>query len=172
MYYIYSTQSLGGKKNVTSGGVRCSKWTPIYILKKTKHSSINKEDQRKGGKKQRCWHWTNIWPWVPARPDARCERAGWLPAVSFCFCFCFCSSVSAVEYNAVNWIVWRVIELVRGLLQFSRSWAVTVRSWQLRHGYISGIQSKGNVRRCKPLPGNDWWRHSRLRRPSSRCSYL
>jgi hypothetical protein len=34
--------------------------------------------------------WTNIWPWVPAGPGARIERAGWLPAVSFCFCFCFC----------------------------------------------------------------------------------
>jgi hypothetical protein len=31
---------------------------------------------------------TNIWPWVPAGPGAKIERAGWLPAVSFCFCFC------------------------------------------------------------------------------------
>jgi hypothetical protein len=37
--------------------------------------------------KQRSWHWTNIWPWVPGGPGARIERAGWLPAVSFCFCF-------------------------------------------------------------------------------------
>jgi hypothetical protein len=33
--------------------------------------------------KEKKQHWTNIWPWVPAGPDARCERAGWLPAVSF-----------------------------------------------------------------------------------------
>jgi hypothetical protein len=44
--YIYSTKTLGGKNNVTSGGVRCSKWTSIYI-KKTNPSSINKEVQRK-----------------------------------------------------------------------------------------------------------------------------
>jgi hypothetical protein len=93
--YIYSTNTLGGKKKVIPGGVRCSKWTPInlsiylyiYIYKRPTPSFINKEDQRKRGKKQRSWHWTNIWPWVPAGPDARCECAGWLPAVSFCFCF-------------------------------------------------------------------------------------
>jgi hypothetical protein len=33
------------KKNVTSGEVRCSEWTPIYI-KKTNLSLINKVDQR------------------------------------------------------------------------------------------------------------------------------
>jgi hypothetical protein len=35
-------------------------------------------------KKTKSWHWTNIWPWVPARLDARSDRAGWLPAVSYC----------------------------------------------------------------------------------------
>jgi hypothetical protein len=29
-------------------------------------------------------HRTNIWPWVPAGPDAKSDRAGWLPAVSYC----------------------------------------------------------------------------------------
>jgi hypothetical protein len=27
---------------------------------------------------------TNIWPWVPAGLDAKSDRAGWLPAVSYC----------------------------------------------------------------------------------------
>jgi hypothetical protein len=47
--YIYTTKTLGEKKNVISGGVRCSKWTPIYsyIKKKTNPSFINNENQRK-----------------------------------------------------------------------------------------------------------------------------
>jgi hypothetical protein len=27
---------------------------------------------------------TNVWPWVPAGLDAKSDRAGWLPAVSYC----------------------------------------------------------------------------------------
>jgi hypothetical protein len=81
--FDYPCTLSGGK--VTSGGVRCSKWTPIYIYKRpTPPLSIRRINERE--KKQRPWHWTNIWPWVPAGPDARCERAGWLPAVSFYFC--------------------------------------------------------------------------------------
>jgi hypothetical protein len=95
IYIFYSTHGRE-KKYVTSGGVRCSKWTPIYIYiyiyiyKRPTHPlSIRRINERK--EKQRSWHWTNIWPWVPAGPDSRCERAGWLPAVSFCF---FCWTVS------------------------------------------------------------------------------
>jgi hypothetical protein len=53
--------------------------------------------------KQRSWHWTNIWPWVPAGPGARFERAGWLPAVSFCCCCC-CQTVlkSSAEFSVGN----------------------------------------------------------------------
>jgi hypothetical protein len=35
-------------------------------------------------KKQKSWHRTNIWPWVPAGLDAKNDRAGCLPAVSYC----------------------------------------------------------------------------------------
>jgi hypothetical protein len=32
--------------------------------------------------------------------------------------------------------------------------SVVVRRWPLKHGDSSGTQSKGNVCRLKPLPGN------------------
>jgi hypothetical protein len=41
---------------------------------------------KEGGEKnkQKSWHRTNIWPWVPAGLDAKSDRAGWLAAVSYC----------------------------------------------------------------------------------------
>jgi hypothetical protein len=62
--------------------------------------SIRRINERENKTKQRSWHWTNIWPWVPAGPDTRCERAGWLPAVSFCSALlCFCNPCGGgVEY--------------------------------------------------------------------------
>jgi hypothetical protein len=101
---VYSIESLG-EKNVTSGGVSCRKWTPIYI-KKTNRFSINKEDQ---WKKKRSWHWTNKWHWVPVGPDARSERAGCLPAVRLCFCSEF---------------TWTLTKLCTGLEQENRGIAV------------------------------------------------
>jgi hypothetical protein len=56
--------------------------------------------------KQRSWHWTNIWPWVPAGPDARCERAGWLPAVTFCFCVVAYRQVSSAKRARWTPCVW------------------------------------------------------------------
>jgi hypothetical protein len=64
---------------VTSGGIRCSKGTPIT-------KNLNPSLFIKGGttKEKKSWHWTNIWPWVLAQLDAKSDRAGWLPAVSYC----------------------------------------------------------------------------------------
>jgi hypothetical protein len=46
--YIYSTKTLEGGKTVTSGGERCSKWTPIYINKRpTPPLSIRRINERK-----------------------------------------------------------------------------------------------------------------------------
>jgi hypothetical protein len=64
------------------GWNRCSKGTPI--IKKPNPSLLSKEEQRKKKQKQKSWHRTNIWPWVPAWLDAKSDHAGWLPAVSYC----------------------------------------------------------------------------------------
>jgi hypothetical protein len=48
VWNVYIFYAIRGRKknNVTSGGVSCSEWTPIYI-KKTNPSLINKEDRWK-----------------------------------------------------------------------------------------------------------------------------
>jgi hypothetical protein len=55
------------------GWNRCSKGTPI-IKKRQTPPFLSEEEQRKKGKKTR----------VPEGLDARSDRAGWLPAVSYC----------------------------------------------------------------------------------------
>jgi hypothetical protein len=105
VYILYSIPRR--KMNVTSWVLRCSKWTPIYI-KKTNPSFINKEDRRKE-EKRRSWHWTNIWPRVPAGPDARCERAG----IKFLLLLLLRdSSVPNVLSSS-----WGVVNAVTGLIQ-------------------------------------------------------
>jgi hypothetical protein len=75
VYYVYIPYF-----NVTSSGIKCSKGTPI--IKKSNPSLFIGGRTKQGGKKS--WHWTNIWPWVPAGLDARNDRVGWLPTVSYC----------------------------------------------------------------------------------------
>jgi hypothetical protein len=67
---------------VTSGGIRCSKGAPIIKKSPTPPFYQRRNNERR--KKLKSWHWTNIWPWVPAGLDAKSDRAGWLPAVSYC----------------------------------------------------------------------------------------
>jgi hypothetical protein len=45
---------------------------------------------------KKAWHWTNIWPWVPPGINAKSDRAGWLPAVSYC------SALLTWEYKDEN----------------------------------------------------------------------
>jgi hypothetical protein len=61
--------------------------------------------------------------------------------------------VNAVQVSEVKGSNWLVNSQKTASVQSSL--AVVVRSWQLRHGASSGTQSKGNVRRWKPLPDND-----------------
>jgi hypothetical protein len=69
---------------VTSGGIRCSKGTPI--IKKSNPSLFIKGGTTKEEEKKTKVLTLNkyIWPWVPAGLDAKSDRAGWLPAVSYC----------------------------------------------------------------------------------------
>jgi hypothetical protein len=67
--------------NVTSGGIRCSKGTPI--IKKPKPSLFIKGGTTKE-KKNKSLDTEQIWPWVPAGVDAKSDRAGWLPTLSYC----------------------------------------------------------------------------------------
>jgi hypothetical protein len=93
---------------VTSGGIKCGKGTPI--IKKPNPSLFIKGGTTKEEKKQKFWHWTNIWPWVPAGPDARSDRAGWLPAVSYCsalLCFAYQSSPVVVQLPVESQLVKR-----------------------------------------------------------------
>jgi hypothetical protein len=53
---------------------------------------LSKEEQRK--KKKKVLTQNNIWPWFPAGLDAKSDRAGWLPAVSYC------SACSALQVNS------------------------------------------------------------------------
>jgi hypothetical protein len=81
-----------------TSGKRCSKGTPI--IKKSNPSLFNKGGTTKE-EINKSWHWTNIWPWVPAGLDARSDRAGWLPAVSYCsalLCSAVIESGGGVEY--------------------------------------------------------------------------
>jgi hypothetical protein len=70
------------------------------------------------------------------------------------------SSVQLLEYSGVEragWCVW-------GLLQFSPCESLLLEA--------SKTLNKGNVCRWEPFPGNDSWRHSRLRGLSTRCIEL
>jgi hypothetical protein len=66
---------------VTSGGIRSSKETPI--IKKTKPSLLSKEEQRKKEKTKVLTLNRNM-TIGPSGVDAKSDRAGWLPAVSYC----------------------------------------------------------------------------------------
>jgi hypothetical protein len=66
---------------VTSGGIRCSKGTPN--IKSPTPPFLSKEEQRKKGGKNKSHDTEQIWPWVLAGLDAKSDRAGWLPAVSY-----------------------------------------------------------------------------------------
>jgi hypothetical protein len=84
VFSIWSVQT-GSKEAVgwrsSLEWIRCSKGTSI--IKKPNPSLFIKGGTTKE-KKHKSWHWTNIWPWVPAGIDAKSDRASWLPAVSYC----------------------------------------------------------------------------------------
>jgi hypothetical protein len=94
--------------NVTSGGIRCSKGTSI-IKKKPNPSHFIQGGSTKegGGGKQKSWHWTNVWPWVPAGLDARSDRAGWLSAVSYCSAL-LCCAIQFSESDGVLSSQWKI----------------------------------------------------------------
>jgi hypothetical protein len=58
-----------------------NKGTPIIKKSPTPPFYQRRNNERR---EKKSWHWTNIWSWVPAGLDARSDRAGWLPAVSYC----------------------------------------------------------------------------------------
>jgi hypothetical protein len=87
--------------NVTSGEKRCSKGTPI--IKKSNPSLFIKGGTTKEEKKQKSWHWTNIWPWVPTGLDARSDRAGCLPAVSYCSALLLRESLQPAVRRVWGW---------------------------------------------------------------------
>jgi hypothetical protein len=58
---------------------------PLPNFKKSPTSPfLSKEKQRKKGGGTKVLTLKNIWPWVPAALDARSDRAGCLPAISYC----------------------------------------------------------------------------------------
>jgi hypothetical protein len=74
----------------------------------------------------------------------------------------------SVPRRCKKWVEWS--EWVRVLLRLSPRELLLLEAGSWGTGIVRGTQSKGNVRRWKPLPGNKWWRHSRLRRLSTRCN--
>jgi hypothetical protein len=83
---------------VTSGGIRCSKGTPI--IKKPNPSLLSKEEQQKKKKKNKRLDTEQIYGHgSPAGLDAESDRAGWLPAVSYC---------SALLCSALLWRLERI----------------------------------------------------------------
>jgi hypothetical protein len=84
--------------NVTSGGIRRSKGTPIIKKKSNPSLFINGGTLKEGGKKTKVLTLNkNIGPWVPAGLDARSDHAGWLPAVSYCSAL-LCSEQTHRQY--------------------------------------------------------------------------
>jgi hypothetical protein len=51
---------VAGSKLLLCSALLCSKLFPFY----------QRRNNERRGKKQKSWHWTNIWPWVPAGLDA------------------------------------------------------------------------------------------------------
>jgi hypothetical protein len=78
--------------------------------------------------------------------------------------------ISWYQWSGVCWLVCDWIELVSEFVSWlNNRWCSVVVSCCCEKLVIevrnsSRIQSKGNVRRWKPLLGNNWWRHARLRR--------
>jgi hypothetical protein len=68
--------------NVTSGGKSCTKGTPI-IKKVQPFPFYQRRNNERRKRKTKVLTLNKIYPWVPAGLDARSDRAGWLPAVSF-----------------------------------------------------------------------------------------
>jgi hypothetical protein len=112
---------------VASGGIRCSKGT--LIIKKPNPSLLSKEEQRKKKKKQKSWHWTNIWPWVPAGLNANSDRAGWLPAVSYCSAL-LCSALLCYKSVIPQGTEFPFRRLLR--LADLREWGASVTRWLLK----------------------------------------
>jgi hypothetical protein len=100
-------------------GARCQEW-PCWLVAGSKLMlcSNSSDDQcltserrnNERRKKQKSWHWTNILPWVPEGLDAKSDRVGWLPAVSYCSALLCLDQFSSWEYKDENgkcpwWIV-------------------------------------------------------------------
>jgi hypothetical protein len=68
--------------NVTSGGIRVVR--KHQLQKKTNPSLLSKEEQRKKKNKTKVLTQNKYMAMGPAGLDAKSDRAGWLPAVSYC----------------------------------------------------------------------------------------
>jgi hypothetical protein len=97
--------------------------------------------------------------------DTKTDRLTDWPSVAM-WLWLWLNSVSAVHFSGASWLV---NEWVGGLLRFSPCELLLLEAGSWGRG-IPGTQSQGNVRHCKPLPGNDRWRHGRLRRLSVSCN--
>jgi hypothetical protein len=75
--------------NVTSGGIAVVR---EHQLQKNPTPPFYQRRNNERRKKNKSLDTTNIWPWVPAGLDAKSDRAGWLPAVSYCSALLYTSS--------------------------------------------------------------------------------
>jgi hypothetical protein len=88
---------------VTSGGIRCSKETPIIKKSPTPPFLSKGGTMKEGGKKNKSLDIEQIyghgsqWDSMPGP----CDRAGWLPAVSYCSAL-LCSAAVRVVSNSVE----------------------------------------------------------------------
>jgi hypothetical protein len=110
---------------------------------------LSKEEQRKKKKKQKSWHWTNIWPWVRAGLDAKSDRAGWLPAVSYCSALLCSRSDSGSEFWVLGRRQPREVRIWRRVNLWFEDFMCAVARWHLE--CIDIVRLLKSVARIRPV---------------------
>jgi hypothetical protein len=123
MWFLYQPPSRDKRKPVEKPSV-----TLLFIFE---------ADQRRRKKTQRSRHTTNIWPRVPPGPDARSDRAGWLPAVSFCSAL-LCSKEQSVQSNMKGSVIKGAVQLSNEVVESSkRKQSSEAAQWLVTSGVAS-----------------------------------